>query len=266
MQKYTVKGLNFEVDFEVLKCSASILSGRFGEISVLKSHLFSAILKNTATKEYKEITSLSNFECVSVSDDEENISFVFENPDGLSCLLFRITAYKSEKFLEWTAEVINENDNWSVMSISYPTPLLSADYFDLFIPVNCGRVIKNAGNIGYYRNSDKENFFYMSYFAVYGKTDGVYIGIEDPKPSIRRYSVEAKERKATIGAEFYGIDGTKAANSFSVNGKCKWQYFSGDWYDATEIYKEFVYAKAEWLPTVDSDGRPDTPEKFKEIS
>lgn len=262
---YEVGGKNFQVKFEVSEHSACIAGGYFGEIDLVKFRMFSATLKNINTNEKIEISSQSFWKAVKVEDNSRYIKFRFAGPENIENVIFVLKGVKGDNNISWSVDVINDNRDWSVMSVTYPTPLMSAEHFDFFIPLTSGRVIKDAGNKGYYRDSDEEFLVRMHHFAVYGANNGIYIGIEDGKSAVKRFIVEAKDKCADVHVDFFGINGGKPANSFSLYGVSKWQYFEGDWYDATMIYADFVYKKAEWLPEIDENGRPDTPEKFKEI-
>lgn len=262
---YRVSGSHFKVDFAVTEQSAWIAGGHFGEINLLEYRLFCAVLKNTKTGEKMEISSKSNWKAVTTEDNSSYIKFRFVDPKAIDKVIFVLKGVKSEDSISWSVNVVNDNADWSVMSVTYPTPLMAAETFDFFIPLTSGRVIKDAGNRGYYRDSDEEFLVRMHHFAVYGANNGIYIGIEDGRSSLKRFIVEAKDQCADVHVDFYGINGGKAANSFRLYGVSKWQYFEGDWYDATMIYANFVHEKAEWLPEIDENGRPDTAAIFKAI-
>lgn len=262
---YTVNGEHYEIRFQVTEHAAFLESGWFGQIKLLRSPLFAAQLKHIPTGELREITAETHWQLIHAEDNTCWIRLTLCNPEGIDQLLFVLEGSKAPDGIAWRVEVINDNPQWSVMSVSYPAPRMHAEYFDFFIPMTCGRVIKNAGKRGYYRNSDDEFLIRMHYFAVYGDTDGIYLGMEDPDSAVKRYIMEAKEDIARVQVDFFGLDAGKPANSFRVYGVSNWRYFSGDWYDATMLYKAFVQTKANWLPEIDENGRPDTPECFKEI-
>ncbi|MBE7021329.1 MAG: hypothetical protein E7411_07875 [Ruminococcaceae bacterium] len=264
MEKYIVSGKNFCIEFQKEKNCAYISGGYFGEIKLSKAHFFMCEIKDLKTGKKQDISSLSNWESVLVEESGEYIRFSFSAPEGIRNIRILLSGEKYDDRIEWHTEVVNDNPDFSVMSVSYPTPSLNAPYFDLFVPINSGRVFKDAGNRGFSHDSNNEFVISMHYFAVYGKNSGIYIGTEDPDACVKRYRINAKDNSAEIRVDFFGIDGNKPENSFKIRGISKWQYFEGDWYDATLIYKDFVYKKASWLPEINEDGRPDTPRKFKE--
>ena len=265
MNIYTLKGLNYCVEFLKTENNIVIKNGNFGEIKITDGKFFCSQLKNIKSNEKREISSLSSFSEIIVKEAENTLEFQLKSPEDINGVSYILTAFSEDTYIEWTVEVVNENDEWSVMSVSYPSPEMTADYFDYFMPLTSGIVIKDAGNKSYESDSDQEYLVRMHHFAVYGKKDGIYVGIEDPDSYVKRYRTLVKDGKAELRVDFIGINGNLSGNSFKVNGTSKWQYFEGDWYDATLIYADFVYKKAKWLPDINENGRPDTPQKFKEI-
>ena len=262
---FSICGEHYCVNIRITDQEAYISGGHFGEITLCEFRLFSTELKNCRTGEKRIVTSRSSWRRVFSENNEKFIKIKFIDPEELHGIVFVVKGTKDSEGLCWTVDVMNDSNDWSVLSVTYPTPLMSAEKFDFFIPLTCGRVIKDAGNRGYYRNSDDEFLVRMHYFAVYGEHDGIYIGIEDGKSAVKRFIVEAKNKSADVHVDFFGINGGKPANSFSLYGVSRWKYFQGDWYDATMVYADFVHSKAEWLPEIGENGRLDTPEKFKEI-
>ena len=258
-------GEHFCVDIHVNEHAAYVASGYFGQIRLEEYRIFSAELKNCITNEKRVITSMCHWKKVSAEYNDKYIKIKFADPEDIQKVVLVVKGVKNNDGICWSVDVMNDNAEWSVLSVTYPTPLMRAEKFDFFVPLTCGRVIKDAGNKGYYRNSDDEFLVRMHHFAVYGEQDGIYIGIEDGRSAVKRFIVEAKDQCADVHVDFFGINGGKPANSFSLYGVSRWQYFEGDWYDATMIYADFVYNKAEWLPEIGENGRLDTPEKFKEI-
>jgi len=257
--KYELTGEKYRINIESGECGTYIESGYFGEINIIRSPLIKIKLRDISSGEDTIISSeeLKNTKTELLSD---SVTFIFD----INNIKFTVKGEYDTAQVVWTVEVENNSDEYSVMEVSYPMLSLGAEYFDLFKPGTCGRVIRDAGKRGY----EKLNDMYPSqpttipYFAVYGKHDGVYMGVEDPKGAVKLFKTSAKDDKVIITADFFGINASKPRNSFAVYGVSRWQYIEGDWYDATMIYADFVYSKAEWLPTL---GRPDTPNRFKEV-
>ena len=261
-----IAGKEYQICLECKEQSAWIENGYFGEISIEKSALFCAKVKNIDTGEYKNIYSDSAWENVRVNRHGDTIKLYFTNPEGISKLLFVVSGIYDEVGISWSVEVINDNCKWSVIEVNYPIPLLRASYFDLFVPDGSGIVIENAGKNGYSsQHRYPGGFICMQYYAVYGKNSGIYIGVEDGEGAVKNFKASAGDEQAVIEATFYGINSSAPANSFSLGGHIRWQFIEGDWYDATMLYADFVRTKANWMPHIEQDGRTDTPERFKNV-
>ena len=128
-------------------------------------------------------------------------------------------------------------------------------------------LIQNEILQGQYGESGKP---FMSYFTAYtdAKADnGFYYGLHDPRGTFRTMDVETNpvDQTGLFFARAYAPGMGKGGNAFELPGQIVWQVFSGNWYDATLIYKAFVRRHAEWLPKVGPEGREDTPQWAKEL-
>ncbi|MBE7054427.1 MAG: hypothetical protein E7391_09210 [Ruminococcaceae bacterium] len=240
-------------------------SGNLGEFECLKTHIFEITLRNLSNNEEVVITS-TEFMCLSVIEDKNKFGFVFEGKNEYKNIKVYVNAVFDEEKIIWTENVENKNEDFSVMEITYPLPVMKNEKFNLFHADESGKVVENAGKKEYAKCSlYPAHHFSMQYFAVYGEKNGVYFGIEDEDACVKNFNIKCKNDIMNAKVSFYGIDGSKKANSFKVSGVSKWQIFDGDWYDATLIYKDFILKKAKWLPEIDENGRKDTHKKFKEV-
>ncbi len=262
----TLSGNNFDVNIEVNDHSAFICGGHFGEVGLLTAPVFQMRIKNLADGKSVSVSSLSEWEKVVLLKKAEGCDLVFKNPLGIADLTVFVTAKPSDLGIRWSVEVANDNSEHSVMETTYPTPKMTGDYLDYFVPLKSGVVIPDATRTAQSFERVYPHWGYcMQYFAVYGKKNGIYIGIEDGKAASKRFTYETGNGECRLKAEFFGIGASLPANSFTLWGECNWQYFDGDWYDAALIYTDFVKQKAEWLPEINENGRPDTPDRFKEV-
>ncbi len=88
----------------------------------------------------------------------------------------------------------------------------------------------------------------MQYLAHYGKTGGIYLGAHDPKASTKRFHVETVHGMLQITPEFIIPDKTRSANDWAMPGVIELDVFTGDWYDAAMIYREWASRSAEYWP------------------
>lgn len=266
VKEYHISGNQYQTTIKWNDKTAWIADGYFGDIALEEGSLFRACIKDVKSGEKKTITSESIWKSVRVKDHGHILDIRFSEPEGIAELMFAVKGVYDEKGISWSIDVINDNPEWSVMEVDYPTPLMKADYFDMFVPSGSGLEIKDAGKVGFSEDAGYPGGkLCMSYFAVYGKKSGIYIGIEDGQGSVKYLQMKAAENRAVFKATFYGPGGSQPSNTFSVCGCSRWQHIEGDWYDATMLYAHFVRTKANWLPEIGEDGRTDTPRRFKKI-
>jgi len=256
-------GKDFKVSIDTNGHSLAVTGGNFEKMNIFPAPLFHLKLKSTADGSYKTVSSESNWESVTVNGEGCEYCFLFVAPEGISGITVKFTATVGENELVWTGSLENESEEWSAMEMTYPTLSVGNEKFDLFTTETSGIVTKDVGNKGYTYRGDP--VYSMQYFAAYGNTGGIYYGIHDPHPFMKRYDVKAQDGKADILVYQVGENGNLPKNSFMLAGKCVWRVLYGDWYDASREYARFVRNEAEWVPKIDENGRPDTPEAFKDI-
>ena len=104
----------------------------------------------------------------------------------------------------------------------------------------------------------------MQWSAFWDETTerGLYSGFHDPNGAQK--SLEAKSFPESRAIELsYRVE---IPDDLSFpDGAILLEPFDGDWFDAAQIYKKWVRA-AIWYPTLDANGRPDTPDWFKSLS
>ena len=261
MIKFTQKDFNVSIDTN--GHSLSVSSGNFGEMNIFSSPLFFLRLKSISSGKCETVSSESHWQSVSVTALGSEYQFAFVAPIGISAITVRFSAKLSDNEISWTGSLENESTEWSAMELTYPTLSVGSENFDLFTTETSGIVTKNAGNKGYVYKGDP--VFSMQYLAAYGNTSGIYYGIHDPKPVMKRFDVSAKDGKTAIYIYQIGENANLSKNSFTLAGKCIWRVLHGDWYDASREYARFARNEAEWIPEIDENGRPDTPGIFKEI-
>ena len=252
---------NFLVNIYFDAHGAAMSGGKMGDFEILPSALFEAYIKNSSG-ETERITSESTWKSVSVREMDASTEIIFCGPDLAPELCVILSAREEKEALVWKVIVNNDSAEWSVMRITYPTPILKGTEFNLFVPRFGGRTVTDAGKNGFSINTTYPGTLTMQYFAAYSNTYGVYLSVEDERGAVKCFNAKAADDVFSLTATFYAIGGGNVGNSFDLYGEMRWQGFVGDWYDATMIYADFVYKKATWLPEL---YRPDTAEKFKNI-
>ena len=261
--EHSIKTNNFSVIFEITDHCASIKKGIFGDITLLRSPIFSATIERLSDKEEFCISSESNWQNVTIN----NKSFIFNTPESYGDITFILTPKADKNGISWFTEIKNCSEEYSVISVDYPIPKVTADNFNMFVPSCSGRVIADIGNIGFkMKDTYPHHYSSMQYFAYYGKASGIYLGIHEKDACMKDFIINAENGTSDLTVRFFAIGAGQKANCFSLGGYVRWEFFSGDWFDATMIYKSFVHQYAKWLPKIDENGRLDTPQKIKDIA
>jgi hypothetical protein len=167
----------------------------------------------------------------------------------------------------WRMKVDNSSETWSIRTIVFPQISLgiigdSEEDDFLVVPHGSGELkqqpLKNEAKFsGRYPGG----WCSMQFFSHYDDECGLYLGIHDPLASTKDFTVTSQDRtgvQTTIAwpAPDAGLPG----NDWESSGEAVFQAFRGDWFDAAQIYKEWVSKKAEWWP------QGETPEWFEEIA
>ncbi len=261
--EYVIEKHNFRLVIESDGRSARIKQGRFGDIEIVPSPIFSAVLEKLSDKSEYEISSESVWKTVDYIDDK----LIFTNLETYGDIVFSLTLKQDENGISWFTDVKNGSVDYSVIAVDYPVPTVTADSFDMFVPSCSGRAVKDVGNVGFkMKDTYPHHYSSMQYFAYYGKEGGIYLGIHDENACMKDFVIESENKISNLKIRFPAIGAGEKKNCFSLGGYIRWQAFSGDWYDATMLYADFVYKHAKWLPEITDKGRPDLPERLKNIA
>ncbi len=242
----------------VSECGARLESGHFGNISLLSSPLFQ-LKEEDRDGIIHESDSAAGWETVRHEHSENMLKLWFAKADLTVILTGEIDA----RGISWTTDILNRSEDFSVTEVTYPIPTVKGEPLHLFTPEFSGRAITDTEKHPYelhrrylgHRTS-------MQYFAWWNEAGGLYLGVHDPDASMKLFDVTAKNAEGHLQIIYPAVGSGEPANSFTLGGTMRWEFFLGDWYDATLIYADFVHKNATWLPT---KGRPDTPQRYKDI-
>lgn len=104
----------------------------------------------------------------------------------------------------------------------------------------------------------------MAFAAQYDDKSGVYFAAEDPKGSFKYFEVQSGDGEVRHAVR-WTVGGIAIGNSYSLPGKAALAVFTGDWFDASRMYRTWVRREAKWMPPMNDNGRTDTPQWFKDI-
>jgi len=203
------------------------------------------------------LNSLNDWETVPINNDGENCTISFKNPEGLIFpatfeVIVSITVNKQAA--DWDISVMN-HQNKSLLNAHFPCFNLKAggnDYF--FIPRYSGKLIPDP-----FTNSIDYNLSYprgwsstMQFSAYYNSDYGIYLGTHDPKASLKNFIIK-KEGDGVLFENIIPVpDRTENGNDWDFSGNFHFELFDGDWFDAAQIYKQWVFESADYRPRLDS--------------
>ena len=226
------------------------------------------LVRNIATKARFHLDTMSGWKTVTVTEKENCTEFLFMDNGDITGVGLRILGeICPDNRIEWTVEAINRSREYSVLWCSYAKLQYAPDgVCDLFHPFGGGDV-----EVGFNRTDGFKGSSYpaglsysMPYFAAWptGSREGkgIYFAIHDEKTSYKSLSVSCDSRggKIRFNCKYCAENLGQPENGFTLPGKTVWQAFTGDWFDATEIYRQFVET-CPWMPPLNENGREDIP-------
>jgi len=235
--------------------------------------LFAVTVRDIRTCEQIALNSLRGWRQVSLipGGDGERLTMVFDEAaqaPGISVIL-TARCDGAQSRISWEVDVQNASDSLTVVQAEYPRlPYDAQRRFNIFTPAGSGETYEDIRQVGlhvYMTYSDA--WASMQYMCVYGDGGrGLYYGVHDPEPN-KKNLVSDKQSftgRGRMFAEFPAMGIGEPRNSQKLPGQAAWQLYSGDWYDAAQIYREWVLPNARWSPAMTDHGRPDIPQWLRE--
>ncbi|MBR2044369.1 MAG: hypothetical protein IJ946_08550 [Clostridia bacterium] len=212
--------------------------------------------KNLKTNETLYADTLRDFEKVQINKNGNCTEFLLFNPRGITdvCLKIKAQAIEDKNRFEWEVEVINNSEDYSLFWCNYPRLYVECGKnYNLFMPENGGTEFCGFSNSDLHYISSYPDGFYgtMSYMALYSKeiseNNGIYFAIHDSLGSRKEFSAAGTQSNSLrFNCRFYAENIGESKNSNRLPGKAIFQIFTGDWFDATELYSEFVRNECYW--------------------
>jgi hypothetical protein len=225
--------------------------------------LFKLSLHHTINEQNQTISANSGWKDISIEGSEANRSFRLSHPldetlpDNLTATIsLQIEGHKST----WDLSVEGLGEHYSLIEVEFPNFNIKTSGEDnFFIPYHFGKLIKNPANTIDYHGI---NALYprgwgatMQFMAYYNQKYGLYLGFHDPKASLKTFMAQQENSGVHIGSTIPIPNQLIANNSWNMSGAFVLEAFQGDWYDASLIYRDWVYKKADYRPI-------DTPERI----
>lgn len=165
----------------------------------------------------------------------------------------------------WTLDINNPSIRWGIRTVQFPR--LHLRYRTLadgpgscFTPRASGVLHPNpAAGMKPFSGTYPSGWCSMQFGGYYDSEGGVYVATHDPVGSRKTVSFGPAEGALECSYTWDAPDMGVPGNDFTTSGECAVELFSGDWFDAAQIYKFWARENARWWPAGDQEGRPDTP-------
>lgn len=276
-KKNYYKAGNLSVAFNKLS-SGITLSSLYDNLHNLEllssdtSQLFSLKIRNLKTNEVISLDAKTGWIQSDITTAGKNIELRFsKNVRGID-LSILVTAMPDEQNAawHWKIDIDNKSADWALDNVGFPLVNISnlggGSY--VLYPQGSG-VLKPQPFYADWKYEGKypSGWASMQYLSVYNQNVGVglYIARHDAGAATKTIDIEGKNHNLTFGFYQPAENPNKAGNDFTLTGDAVWQLYTGNWFDASMIYKKWVKTNAPWWPKMGPQGRDNTPLSFKKL-
>lgn len=232
--------------------------------------LFELKARAVDSDEMITVSSESGWQNCSIETVDKDTLVVLSGNRELSGVTVVLCAHAGENRIEWTSSLISDNGDYALFECDYPILTFdSGRNIDFLSPNGPGEIWNSLQECRSCQNYPSYGAS-MQFMAFWSNTykRGIYYGLHDPAPAYKKIFFQKKPHEKFFTAKAIQplTDIDAGRNSQSLFGKCVWELFDGNWYDASQIYREFFLKYASWKPETDDSGRTDTPDWMKKTS
>lgn len=239
-----------------------------------KRPVFTVRVENAADKKTFSFDSLSGWNSVSFADGEILCVGPKGNPE-LSGLTVRlgVAADAAKPGIRFTGSAATNSPAYRLFELEI-MPLTvesSGRAMTAFYPGPSGDIIPNAAESGVRKVGSYPGLKApMPYMAVYDETRGLglFYAPLDPSGAAKQIRM-TNETPGSLDISVLfplPVDPKAFGAETALPGELLLRSFSGDWYDAAVIYRDWVRLNADWYPPMGPDGRRTTPDWMKRLS
>lgn len=236
------------------------------------SEIFS--LKALRIADGAEVTvgSLSGWSKTDIIGGEDGCDIIFSGNEALKRVSVTVKAQSDGRRIIFETYLSNANGEYALAECDYPALTVDiAEDLDFFSPYGPGEVHPVAKEGGWVLNQSYPSYgASMQYLALFDRENkrGVYYGLHDPAPAAKKLCCRTNADKNTFTLKAYQplADIKSGSNGQKLCGRLVWQGFDGDWYDAAQLYREFIETEASYAPEYDENGRKGIPDWAKHIT
>lgn len=236
--------------------------------------LFSVALEDQSKKRNIELSSLSVWKKIVILDKKIIFKSPAEFPELASwTVTIGLCADKSKAGFTFDLQTSELPQNWRVMTGTVGGITLEnfgAEMTAIY-PGGSGTIVKNAASSGAsFRAMYPSLGAVMAWTAVWDQSAGLglYIASHDPAGGAKKIKMNNPAGSGQLRVEFeypMPLDPKNQSAPSAISGKIVWKTFTGDWYDAILIYRDWVRNNASWFPKLGPEGRVSTPDWMKHL-
>ncbi len=201
----------------------------------------------------KFIKSSDGWGSINIINNGTNGSITFTNPLDTTLsknLTVVVTIVTKNKKSGWDI-LVTGLEKYSLYEVSFPQISIKADGNDyFFLPHYSGQEIKNpkssfiSSDLLYPNGWDAS----MQFSAYYNNNYGIYFGMHDPKSSLKTFVTRVKDNGLLYANKIPIPNMSKAGNNWEMSGVFCIELFEGNWYEASQIYRNWASKEAEYWP------------------
>jgi len=202
--------------------------------------------------------------------DDIACTITWEDPaeEALAGLNVEVKVHLTQSRSEWSVTVDNPSTEWGLTKVHFPRVNLrhldeGDDY--LIAPHGSGTLTRDPIGVSkVFNGTYPSGWCAMQLGGYYDSAGGVYFAAHDPLASNKTITLKQNGSALLCDFGWFAPEMGVPGNDFSHPGTCAIELFSGDWFDAAQIYKRWAREEAKWWP--EDEAREDIPQWMREIS
>ncbi len=216
------------------------------------SPLFTLYLRQLDAQNVK-ISSIQGWKEVQLHQQSAKIEAIFAHPIDKtlpSSLKVRATLNIHGGKSNWDLHVEGIGNQHSLMDVNFPQIELKATKEDhFFVPWRLGKVFDTPLHGMHFEEIYPMGWgATMQYMSYYNNNYGIYFGLHDSKASMKILKANSKDNSVEISVNTPIPNRTRVGNDWDFPGVFELDLYHGDWFDAAQIYKNWVYQYADYSP------------------
>ena len=218
------------------------------------SPLFSLRMQRIADQTTHTVSSTDPWETITPQQHDSAHTITFSNPQDPALpnsLRVTVTIEAVADTSRWHLAVAGTGPDHSLTEVIFPDLYLRAPGNDWFlIPKYSGVLLPDPVS-----NNENRTLFYprgwsatMQFCAYYNDQYGIYLGAHDPKASLKSFILATGNTSLHFKTEYPVPDKTRPGNDWQMDGYFALRLFTGDWYDAALMYRQWASQSAAYWP------------------